>query len=164
MAAPCATEELDRITSDLSERGSFQTCRKTRSRLLDLLDPEPDDNRSIPLPCESANLAKAATPTEGVALVNTDNDPQAGWIAAELQRLYQDGAIGMRSEKDPDALFYASVLHIFGASYVGLVGQKPASAKLNAESRGNVGLGNAHAADRSWAASFCSPASAGVRE
>jgi hypothetical protein len=54
-------------------------------------------------------------------------EAEARRIADELERLYQDGAIPTRGAQDPDACFYASLLHSFDATYTGKISNAPAS-------------------------------------
>jgi hypothetical protein len=53
---------------------------------------------------------------------------EARRIADELERLHRDGAIANKSVQDPDASFYANLLHGFDATYIGKVSSAPASA------------------------------------
>jgi hypothetical protein len=53
---------------------------------------------------------------------------EARRIADELERLHRDGAIANKSVQDPDASFYANLLHGFDAIYIGKVSSAPASA------------------------------------
>jgi hypothetical protein len=46
-----------------------------------------------------------------------DDDPEARRIAGELVKLHRDGAI--KGADDPEAHFFASLLHTFGATYNG---------------------------------------------
>ena len=54
-------------------------------------------------------------------------ETEARRIADELVRLHQDGAIPTRGAQDPDACFYASLLHSFEATYTGKISNAPAS-------------------------------------
>jgi hypothetical protein len=53
---------------------------------------------------------------------------EARRIADELERLHQDGAIPNKSAEDPDASFYANLLHGFDATYIGKVSNAQAPA------------------------------------
>jgi hypothetical protein len=55
-----------------------------------------------------------------------DFETDARGIAAELERLHQDGAIANKSVRDPDARFYANLLRDFGATYTGPLNQNQA--------------------------------------
>ena len=65
-------------------------------------------------------------------------ETDARGIAAELERLHQDGAIANKSVRDPDARFCANLLREFGATYTG-----PRSIKQIAVNQNQAG-GNPH--------------------
>jgi hypothetical protein len=58
-------------------------------------------------------------------------ETDARGIAAELERLHQDGAIANKSVRDPDARFYANLLRDFGATYTGPRSIKPIAVNQN---------------------------------
>ena len=65
---------------------------------------------------------------------SVDDEAEARRIAAELVKLHGDGAIG--GAEDPEARFYAILVHAFGATYNGKIGAwplEPRSAKLSAQ-------------------------------
>jgi hypothetical protein len=69
--------------------------------------------------CTSASRLKPGAP---------QFETEARRIADELERLHQDGAIPNKSAENPDASFYANLLHGFDATYIGKVSSAPASA------------------------------------
>ena len=60
-----------------------------------------------------------------------DFEIDARGIAADLERLHQDGAIANKSVRDPDARFYANLLRDFGATYTGPRSIKPIAVNQN---------------------------------
>ena len=82
-----------------------------------------------PLPHPTSGLtsdvslpAQAKAATAIVMLGTPEFDAEAHRIAAELGRLHQDGVIPNKSAQDPDASFYANLLHSFDATYIGKIG------------------------------------------
>jgi hypothetical protein len=70
--------------------------------------------KKIPL-CFDASLDTEASQAE---TLSAENEAEARRIAAELVRLYRDGAIRTRSADDPEAVFYATLLRDFGGTYI----------------------------------------------
>jgi hypothetical protein len=108
-----------RMEADLRNRGFSQERinKMTPIEAWEILHPSAVDTTAKD-GCISASLEPSASQFE----------TEAHRIAYELESLHQDGAIPNRSAEDPDASFYASLLHCFDATYIGKISNAPASA------------------------------------
>jgi hypothetical protein len=74
--------------------------------------------RSAEIPQKSVVNAVDLPESES-SVVNVVDDPEARRIVAELAKLYRDGAIS--GPDDPEARFWAKLIHTFGATYTGTI-------------------------------------------
>src|SRR5262245_52124206 len=107
------------MEADLRDRGFSQERinKMTPTEAWEILHPSAVDATAKD-GCISASLEPGTSQFE----------TEARRIAYELERLHQDGAIPNKTAEDPNASFYASLLHCFEATYIRKISNAPASA------------------------------------